>query len=70
MSTSETASSVESVSRQHSSVVPTASLDASHDAAIGEADPDARILRMLGARGTFVPRNDMRRAETDEVTAA
>ncbi len=39
-------------------------------AAIGEADPDARILRMLGARGTSVPRNDVRRAETEEVSAA
>ncbi len=40
------------------------------DAAIGEVDPDARILRMLGARGTFVPRNDVRRAETEAVTAS
>jgi len=40
------------------------------DAAMGEADPDARIVRMLGARGTFVPRSDVRRAETEVVTAA
>jgi integrase len=39
-------------------------------ASIGDADPDARILRMLGARGTFVPRSDVRRAETEVVTAA
>ena len=39
-------------------------------AAIAAADPDARILRMLGARGTFVPRNEVRKAETEAVTAA
>jgi integrase len=33
------------------------------DAAIGEVDPDARIIRMLGARGTFVPRNRGQRPE-------
>jgi hypothetical protein len=40
------------------------------DAAIGEADPDARIVRMLGARGTSVPRNEGVAAETRVVTAA
>jgi integrase len=40
------------------------------DAAIGEADPDARIVRMLGARGTFVPRTEGSAAVTGEVTAA
>jgi site-specific recombinase XerD len=40
------------------------------NAAIGEADPDARIVRMLGARGTSVPRNEGKAAETRVVTAA
>jgi integrase len=40
------------------------------DAAIGEADPDTRILRMLGARGTFVPRTEGSATETGEFTAA
>lgn len=40
------------------------------DAALGEADPDARIVRMLGARGTSVPRNEGKAAETRVVTAA
>jgi integrase len=40
------------------------------DAAIGEADPDARILRMLGARGIFVPPTEGSPNETVEVTAA
>jgi integrase len=40
------------------------------DAGTGEADPDARIIRMLGARGTFVPRTEGSATETVEVTAA
>jgi hypothetical protein len=40
------------------------------DAAIGDADPDARIVRMLGARGTFVPRSEGVATATAEVTAA
>ena len=40
------------------------------DAGIGEPDPDARIVRMLGARGTFVPRTEGVATETREVTAA
>jgi hypothetical protein len=40
------------------------------DAAIGEADPDARIVKMLGARGTFVPRTEGSATGTVGVTAA
>ncbi|TMQ23032.1 MAG: site-specific integrase [Deltaproteobacteria bacterium] len=40
------------------------------DAAIGETDPDARIVRMLGARGTFVPRTEGSATGTVVVTAA
>ena len=40
------------------------------EAGIGEPDPDARIVRMLGARGTSVPRTEGIAAETVEVTAA
>ena len=40
------------------------------DAAIGEADPDARIVRMLGAHGTFVPRTEGTATGTVGVTAA
>ena len=40
------------------------------DAAIGEADPDARIVKMLGARATFVARTEGSATETVEVTAA
>jgi len=40
------------------------------DAAIGEADPDARIVRMLGARGTSVPRTEGSATGTVGVTAA
>ena len=40
------------------------------DAAIGEGDPDARIIRMLGARGTSVPRTEASAAGTVGVTAA
>jgi hypothetical protein len=40
------------------------------DAGIGESDPDARIVRMLGARGTFVPQTEGPSTRTVEVTAA
>jgi integrase len=40
------------------------------DAAIGEADPDARIVKMLGARATFVARTEGSATVTGEVTAA
>jgi integrase len=38
-------------------------------AAIGEADPDRRILRRLGARGTFVPPRGPQVAESEVVSA-
>jgi integrase len=38
-------------------------------AAIDEADPDRRILRMLGARGTFVPARGPQVAESEVVSA-
>lgn len=54
------------VAQAHGRAVPQEILDA----ATGETDPDARIVRMLGARGTYVPRAEGVAAETVGVSAA